>query len=76
MKRIALRVDTLACEADDSTVLDDLLAHEGVIAAKLDLARETLSLAYDEARTSKTALIDHLRFFGLSPVAERLVRAA
>lgn len=65
MKRLALRVETLACEADESTVIDDLLAHEGVIAAEIDLARETLSLAYDERRTSKTALMDHLRFFGI-----------
>ena len=71
MKRLALRVDTIACEADESTVLDDLLAHEGVIAAEIDLARETLSLAYDEARTTKTELLDHLRFFGLTP-AERV----
>lgn len=65
MKRLALRVDTLACEADDSTVLDDLLAHDGVIAAEIDLAREMLSVAYDERRTTKTALLDHLRFFGI-----------
>lgn len=65
MKRIALRVDTLACEADESTVLDDLLAHEGVIAAEIDLERETLALSYDEHKTTKTALMDHLRFFGL-----------
>ena len=68
MKRLALRVDTLACEADESTVLDDLLAHEGVIAAEIDLSRETLSVAYDEGRTTKTALLDHLRFFGLVAV--------
>lgn len=65
MKRLALRVDTLACEADESQVLDDLLAHDGVIAAEIDLTRETLSLAYDESRTTKSALLDHLRFFGL-----------
>jgi hypothetical protein len=76
MKRLAIRVDTLACEADETTVLDDLLAHEGVIAAELDLLRETLSLAYDEKKTTKTALMDHLRFFGLSPQTELIVRAA
>jgi hypothetical protein len=76
MKRLALRVDTLACEADETTVLDDLLAHDGVIAAEIDLARETLSLAYDEAKTTKSALLDHLRFFGLSPVTEKIARAA
>ncbi|HVM44551.1 MAG TPA: hypothetical protein VM582_01350 [Candidatus Thermoplasmatota archaeon] len=65
MKRLALRVDTLACEADETTVLDDLLAHDGVIAAEIDLERETLSLAYDEHKTTKSALLDHLRFFGL-----------
>lgn len=65
MKRLALRVDTLACEADDSTVLDDLLAHEGVIAAEIDLAQEKLSVAYDEHKTTKSALLDHLRFFGI-----------
>jgi len=71
MKRLALRVDTLACEADDSTVLDDLLAHDGVIAAEIDLVKEKLSVAYDERRTTKTALLDHLRFFGIvaAPVA-------
>lgn len=76
MKRLALRVDTLACEADESTVLDDLLAHEGVIAAEIDLARETLSVAYDEQRTTKTALLDHIRFFGISPLGETMMRAA
>lgn len=76
MKRLALRVDTIACEADETTVLDDLLAHDGVIAAELDLARETLSLAYDERKTTKTALMDHLRFFGLAPQSELVVRAA
>lgn len=76
MKRIAFRVDTLACEADESTVLDDLLAHDGVIAAEIDLARETLSLAYDEEKTTKSALLDHLRFFGISAQTARLVRAA
>ena len=76
MKRLALRVDTIACEADETTVLDDLLAHDGVIAAELDLVRETLSLAYDEQKTTKSALLDHLRFFGLSPVIEKVARAA
>ena len=76
MKRIALRVDTLACEADETTVLDDLLAHDGVIAAEIDLAHETLSLSYDEGKTTKTALLDHLRFFGLSPVTSKIVQAA
>ena len=68
MKRLALRVDTLACEADDSTVLDDLLAHEGVIAAEIDLVQERLSVAYDESKTTKAALMDHLRFFGIVAV--------
>jgi copper chaperone CopZ len=68
MKRLALRVDTLACEADETTVLDDLLAHDGVIAAEIDLARDTLSVAYDESRTTKAALMDHLRFFGIVAV--------
>ncbi|HUR70126.1 MAG TPA: heavy metal-associated domain-containing protein [Candidatus Thermoplasmatota archaeon] len=65
MKRLTLRVDTLACEADETTVLDDLLAHDGVIAAEIDLTREMLSLAYDEHKTTKTSLMDHLRFFGI-----------
>lgn len=73
MKQIALHVDTLGFEADETTVLDDLLAHEGVIAAEIDLSRETLSVAYDERRTTKTALLDHLRFFGI--VAKQLVPA-
>lgn len=76
MKRLALRVDTLACEADETTVLDDLLAHDGVIAAEIDLTRETLSVAYDEKKTTKTALMDHLRFFGIAPMRDALVRAA
>ena len=65
MKRLAIHVDTLGCEADESLVLDDLLAHEGVLAAEIDLARETLAVAYDEHKTTKTALLEHLRFFGL-----------
>lgn len=76
MKRLALHVDTLGCEADESTVLDDLLAHEGVLAAEIDLQRETLAVSYDEARTTKSALIDHLRFFGIAPLGEALVRAS
>ncbi|HET6406233.1 MAG TPA: hypothetical protein VFH78_16485 [Candidatus Thermoplasmatota archaeon] len=75
MKRLALRVDTLACEADETQVLDDLLAHDGVIAAEIDLVRETLSLAYDEHKTTKSEIMDHLRFFGISPVVE-VARAA
>ncbi|GEM_PF-6413805 len=65
MKRLAIHVDTLGCEADESVVLDDLLAHEGVLAAEIDLARDTLSVAYDERKTTKSALLDHLRFFGI-----------
>lgn len=76
MKRLALRVDTLACEADETAVLDDLLAHEGVIAAEIDLDREMLAVSYDERRTTKSALLDHLRFFGIAPLAETMVRTA
>jgi copper chaperone CopZ len=76
MKRLAIHVDTLGCEADESVVLDDLLAHDGVLAAEIDLARDTLSVAYDERKTTKSALLDHLRFFGIAPLGETLVRAA
>lgn len=69
MKKLALRVDTLGCEADESDVLDQLLAHDGVLAAEIDLQRETLAVAYDERRTTKSALLDHIRFFGLAPSA-------
>lgn len=75
MKKLALRVDTLGCEADESEVLDQLLAHDGVLGAEIDLHQETLAVAYDERRTTKTALLDHLRFFGLSPRAEPLLPA-
>jgi copper chaperone CopZ len=76
MKRIALRVDTLSCEAQESDVLDELLAHDGVLAAQIDLARETLDVAYDERKTSKTALLDHLRFFGIAPTGDAAARPA
>lgn len=76
MKKLALRVDTMSCEADESDVLDQLLAHDGVLAAEIDFERETLAVAYDEARTTKTALLDHLRFFGLSPAVEPMLRSA
>ena len=76
MKRLNLRVDTLGCEADESVVLDDLLAHDGVIAAEIDLASETLAVSYDERRTTKSELLDHLRFFGIAPLGDTLVRAA
>lgn len=76
MKRLALHVDTLGCEADESQVLDELLAHEGVLAAEIDLSREMLSLAYDERKTTKSALLDHLRFFGIAPLGEALARSA
>ena len=75
MKKLALRMDTLGCEADESDVLDQLLAHDGVLAAEIDLQQETLAVAYDERRTTKTALLDHLRFFGLSPRSEPLLPA-
>ena len=65
MKRIQLAIDTLACEADEAAVLDELLAQEGVLAAELDLENERLAVAFDEKRTSKTAVVDHLRFFGI-----------
>jgi hypothetical protein len=70
MKRLAIHVDTLGCEADETLVLDDLLAHDGVLAAEIELSRETLAVAYDERKTTKAALLDHLRFFGL--VAKQL----
>lgn len=76
MKKLALRVDTLGCEADESDVLDQLLAHDGVLAAEIDLQQETLAVAYDEERTTKSALLDHLRFFGLAPRGETLLRSA
>jgi copper chaperone CopZ len=76
MKRLNLRVDTLGCEADETVVLDDLLAHDGVIAAEIDLATETLAVSYDERRTTKSALLDHLRFFGIAPLGDSLIRAA
>lgn len=76
MKRLALHVDTLGCEADESVVIDDLLAHDGVLAAEIDLVQETLAVAYDERKTTKAALMDHIRFFGISPLRETLTRAA
>lgn len=76
MKRLALRVETLTCEADESEVLDELLAHDGVLAAEIDLDREMLDLAYDEQKTTKAALLDHLRFFGIAPRTEMLARSA
>ena len=75
MKKLALRVDTLSCEADEHDVLDELLAHDGVLAAEIDLERETLRLAYDEEKTTKSALLDHIRFFGLAPRGESVLRA-
>lgn len=76
MKRLALRVDTLGCEADEHDVLDELLAHDGVLAAEIDLVRETLALAYDERKTTKTEIMDHLRFFGIAPLGETLLKVS
>lgn len=76
MKQLALRVDTISCEADETDVLDELLAHEGVLAAEIDLQRETLALSYDERKTTKAALLDHIRFFGLAPSGEPMMRPA
>jgi copper chaperone CopZ len=75
MKKLALHVDTVRCEADETDVLDELLAHEGVLAAEIDLRKETLRLSYDERKTTKSALLDHLRFFGLAPRGDTLLRA-
>ena len=71
MKKMALSVETLGCEASEEDVLDELLAHDGVVACEVDLANEKISVAFDEGRTSKTALLDHLRFFGLVPKHDR-----
>ena len=77
MKRMSLRVDTIGCEADESDVLDELLAHDGVLAAEIDLQQETLALSYDEKKTTKSAHLDHLRFFGLTARLESIpARAA
>lgn len=76
MKRMALAVETLGCEASEEDVLDELLAHDGVLACEVDLANERIQVAFDEIRTSKTALLDHLRFFGLVPKAGALALAA
>ena len=66
MKRVALNVETLRFEADESDVLDELLAREGVLAAEVDLANERVSVAYDEQIVTRSELVDHLRFFGLA----------
>lgn len=65
MKQIALDVDTLRCEADEADVLDELLAHHGVLAAEIDFPNERVHIAYDEAVVTKGELLGHLRFFGL-----------
>lgn len=75
MKRIALNLETLGCEASEEDVLDELLAHDGVVAAEVDLANERVAVAFDEERTTRSALLDHLRFFGLVPKADRPVAA-
>jgi hypothetical protein len=73
MKKLSLRVETIGFEADEGDVLDELLAHDGVLAAEIDIDRETLAVAYDERKTTKTALLDHLRFFGLAPRGETML---
>ena len=75
MKRMALSVETLGCEASEEDVLDELLAHDGVLACEVDLAHERIAVAFDEDRTSKSALLDHMRFFGLVPKADRALAA-
>ena len=75
MKRLALNLETLGCEASEEDVLDELLAHEGVLAAEVDLAHERIAVAFDEERTSRTALLDHLRFFGIVPKPDRPLAA-
>lgn len=69
MKRLQLAIDTLACEAAEDVVLDELLARDGILAAQLDLEHESLSVAYDEKLTTKSEVVDFLRFFGIQPVA-------
>lgn len=73
MKRVQLAIDTLACEADEAVVLDELLAQDGVVAAEIDLENDRLAVSYDEKLTSKTAVVDFLRFFGIleRPLAAR-----
>ncbi|MHB8604444.1 MAG: hypothetical protein ACYDCK_04245 [Thermoplasmatota archaeon] len=70
MKRFSLAVETLRLEADESIVVDEMLAQDGVLACELDLANERVALAYDEDVTSKGDLLNTLRFFGLTPRAE------
>ena len=69
MKTLSLHVETLGFEASENDVIDELLAQDGVLAAQIDLDQETLDVAYDERKTTKHALIDQLRFFGLAPRA-------
>lgn len=72
MKTLSLHVETLGFEASENDVIDELLASDGVLAAQIDLEQETLDVSYDERKTTKTALIDQLRFFGLAPRAAAL----
>lgn len=76
MRKIALDVETLRCEANEEEVLDELLAQEGVLAAEIDLANERVAFAFDERVTSKMAVIDHLRFYGLAVRREAIARNA
>jgi copper chaperone CopZ len=65
MKRLQLAIDTLACEADEEQVLDELLAWDGVVAAEIDLQKEQMAVTFDEKVTDKGSLVDFLRFFGI-----------
>lgn len=76
MKRVALDVETLRCEADEAEVLDELLSREGIIAAEVDLENERVSVAFDDALTTKLDVINSLRFFGLSVRREALASSA
>lgn len=76
MKKVALDVETLRCEANEEEVLDELLSQDGVLAAEIDLANERVAFAYDERVTTKMALIDHLRFYGLAVRRDVVARNA
>ncbi|HWG90510.1 MAG TPA: hypothetical protein VNZ52_06625 [Candidatus Thermoplasmatota archaeon] len=71
MRKVSLHVETLACEADEEYVVEEILAQDGVLAAEVDLEREQIEVAYDEQVTNRASVEQFLRFFGLVPKVAR-----
>ncbi len=72
MQHVSFDVETLSCEASASDILDELLAHDGVTAARVDLEGERIVVSVDDAAAVPGSLEATLDFLGLAVVNRRV----